>query len=694
MNIKKQKVYVPDTNKKVNKKSFGFSNFLFVEMANYGYSVSEEILNRISKLKPKAAKKVVNSILKEYTVGELNKPLFDGWENRTEFTFEEVVCQIFGYIFQISGNDLYDESFMNDLKAKVNVKKVKFITLISDEEFKDYFNKLINASGTLDRKTTKKLEDIFEIFGEEIVKLPRIKSAEMRIAALLAISKSLGLGWALKALKCDPVDALRYAAAVDDFEAFKLPSDVKYANLKWADRVSLFSFLNSFSFEKLCESMGLNRGAWERFFAHTHLFGQKGAVSRFNNLYTAAFVSVGNKLELANKKVTKLKEYIKSGLVEVTDGGNLAYRTFASRIQSAIEDKNWPKIKELCNKNRSYILRNLSSVSNSLKKKDEYDFIEFVKNSLDQVSPNVLFSILTIDTKAEYRIIDIKGNTVVEDAKYPEFINKIQDDIRVYINRVYGFDGKVKVEKGLKNNAVPFLSNNSELPRGTKIKLKDEKYLYFFVHWIQNKIRTDLDHSFQCFNKNWSHETVYFGNQANGYIKQSGDITNAPAPKGATEYGRIDLKKIPDGVKYIVPSINVYSGEKFSETREARAGFFLSKKAEFSLEQDIVQYNLSQPAEFNMPFVLDVKNKEVIVLDYNNRQRVGWVADSYISDVKKVIKALNRKNYMTIGDLADLLSGDSNEQSLLIGNSEESGVNPEELFSLFSKPKEKIVEYV
>ena len=189
--------------------------------------------------------------------------------------------------------------------------------------------------------------------------------------------------------------------------------------------------------------------------------------------------------------------------------------------------------------------------------------------------------------------------------KYPRFIRDIQDDIKASIKRRWGYSGKVVVEDGLKNSAVPFLSKNSELVRGTKLTVGQSKYLYLFVHWIQGSRRTDLDLSVASFDENWKPNIVYFGSQVNSYITHSGDFTNAPAPNGATEYIRIDLNKIPKNIKYIIPFINVYTGSPFSENLEAYVSFMASDKAEFSINTDHVRYNLTQPANSNIPYIFE-----------------------------------------------------------------------------------------
>lgn len=693
MNVSKYKVYIPESGD-MSPESLKVANVLFLELANYGIELDTEAFFRLTQNPTAKAVKIAKSILAEYTAGQLNQPLFANWEDRNYFSFNERVVQILGYCFQLSGNDIYDPNFMAYLRRKVDFKGTKKMTLVSPDEFREYFNNLVSSNVTLDRATSQKLETIFDIFGDDIRDLPRIKSHEIRIAALLSLVKTHDLYDALKALKCNASDVLRYAAAKRDFIQFKLPAGVLYDNLNWGDRVDSFRFLNEKTFDSLCEEMGMNRGAWQKYLKHTHFFGQKGFINRFNNFYIPAFVSSGSKLECANKNITKtLNDLICCGIVEVTDGGNLAYRTFASRVQSAIEDKNWEKIKGLISERKGYLFRNFATVCNGIQKKDERDFVKFARECIPDVDVGILFSILSIDIKAKHRIIDVKGDTIIEDANYPKVISAIQMDIEHYIRGQYGFDGKVEVDDSIKDNIVPFLSKNSELPRGTRIPLGDKSYLYLFVHWVQKGKgyynSTDIDHSFMCFNALWKHTTVNFRNQANGYITQSGDITDAPAPHGATEYGKVSLEKIPSAIKYIASSINVYSGDQFSDNEEVRAGFFLSDRAIFSLKREMTQFNLTQPAHFNIPFVLDVEKREIIVLDYNRRDRMGWTTDAYATDVKKVISATNTKNYITIGKLAEMLSGDSDKVSkkIVSERNEVGQILPEDLFSLFSNKK-------
>ena len=651
---------------KQRKKSTRLANALAVELLNYGIAPDQEIVERISHHKRKSAQAICNNILAMYTIGDLNPPLFSGWETRTEFTFEEFVVQICGYMLQLNGNDLEDPGFMASLKAKVDFKKLKRLKLADDENARCRFERLVSSNVALDKKSQT---DLVKLSAHYYLSAPAdIKSAEARIAVLIGmVDAGVPLANAMERLKCQPADVLRFAAAKFDFEGVKLPADVLYASVPWSQRVQLLTFLSNSSFEYLCEAMGNNRQAWIRFFKHTHLMTQADFRNRFTKVVAAAMVSVGSKQEAIPKRAVEnfLRDHKK--FYDVTESGNLAFRTFASRIQSSVENQDFEAFQKEIQTRPNFLFRNIGSLSNVCTKKTESDFVELVRGLIDHASASVLFSIIQIDVNADFRIIDSKGNTTVTDANYSPVIGEVQGLAEREIFRRYGFEGQVAVDEKLKNKIVPFLSTNADLDRGTKIKFEDSKYLYFVMHWVEQAgRRTDLDHSYVCLDKDWNAETIYFGNQANSFIAQSGDITSAPAPNGGTEYGRIDLKKIPSKVQYIVPIMNVYCGDVFSENEVAYAGFMFSNEGEFSLSRKHVRYDLSQPANSNIPFVMDVKAKEIIVVDFNNRHRNGLTAHSSIGEIKKVISALKSKKFMTIERFAKLLSGDDSRNSLTI----------------------------
>lgn len=686
MKISNHSYYIQPGNQ-FNHESMAIANAMAIELINYGYCVSPDLLSAIASTDKTVAMQFCSDVLKDYTVGELNPPLFNNWEQRTEFTIPEIIVQILGYMIQLSGNDLENPTYLPELLAKINFTEYTTIQLALIDDAKQLFKSLVMSKVGLDRAQLKVLSQLAHCFHSDLTN--RIQSDEARIAVLLAIAPSIGLYNALIQLKCKPADVLRYAAGLTDITAVNLPSDVKYAPLNWSQRVNLLKYLNQFEYEKLFEDTGVNREAWTRFYHHVHVFGQKDFITRFSVIGLVSRISMGYKFESFPKQYVAItKSMIANELIELTPVGNLVYRTFASRIQSAIEARDIDKIESLLENNGGYLLRNLATVANAVDKAHEIRFINLVRSKLSKASANQLFSILGINVDAEYRVIDIKGNTVVEPANYPSIIRDIQGDITRELRARYGLPGVVTVSESLRQSVVPFLSRNSELSRGTRVKLSNDNFLYMFVHWVQPQYgRTDLDLSVMAFDENWQSTVMYFGNQANQFSVHSGDITNAPAPNGATEYVRIDLNNIPSNLRYILPIINVYAGAPLSLNAVAYAGFHCSNSPKFSIKQNHTRYDLTAPANSNIPFMYDVQNRELVIIDFNNRVRSGLTAHSEIETVKNLISATNDKNVMTIGALADILSGDDQVVSLNITESaiETFDIEPAALSTLFSE---------
>ena len=681
--VSNRQLFIPDGDKQ-RPKSVRIANALAIELLHYGIKPDEEIIARIARHKRPAAEKLCHSILKMFTIGELNPPLFDQWEKRTEFSFDEFIVQILGYVCQLSGNDLDDPGYMASLKVHVDFGSMKKLSLAKDKHARQRFDRLVQSKVALDKKTQHDLVELAKVYHPSAPQ--RIDSAEARIAVLMGmLASGMSLSNTLEQLNCQMPDVLRYAAAKRDFQSVKLPSNVVYAQLSWKERVEILRFLDRSSFEDLCETMGNNRNAWRRFFGHAHILQQKDFRNRFTKVVAAALVSVGSKQE--NLPAGKVVEYLngQKEMFDVTDGGNLAYRTFASRIQSVVEAKDFDQFRIEIEKRPTYLMRNIGALSNICTRETESDFVDLVRGAVDKASVSVLFSIVQIDVQAQYRIIDSKGNTTVTEANYSSVIGEVQGVAEREIYRRYGKPGKVTVKEKLANKVVPFLSTNAELDRGTRIGFENAKYLYFLIHWVQKSgRRTDLDHSYVCFDQDWNAETIFFGNQANSFISQSGDITNAPAPNGGTEYGCISLKKIPQNVRYIVPIVNVYCGDVFSENEVAYAGFMFSDSNKFSLDRKHTRYDLSQPAKSNIPFVIDVESNEIVIVDFNNRMRTGLTAHSSVEEIKKVISALKTKKFMTIERFAKMLSGDDDSISLTIVSNAKSNkeIEPADLQSL------------
>lgn len=109
------------------------------------------------------------------------------------------------------------------------------------------------------------------------------------------------------------------------------------------------------------------------------------------------------------------------------------------------------------------------------------------------------------------------------------------------------------------------------LPRGS-VSPVDGELLRFFVYWKQAQRITDYDLSALLLDARYDTVSwLSYTNLREVEGEHSGDITNAP--DGASEF--INLRLGAVRATYIVPQVNIYSGEGFEEAEESFFGFML-----------------------------------------------------------------------------------------------------------------------
>jgi hypothetical protein len=96
--------------------------------------------------------------------------------------------------------------------------------------------------------------------------------------------------------------------------------------------------------------------------------------------------------------------------------------------------------------------------------------------------------------------------------------------------------------------------------------------LRFFIYWRQRRQRTDYDLSALFLDEQYANPRhISWTRLSDGEAEHSGDITQAPAPDGASEFINIRLTHLGRG--FIVPQVYLYAGEGFDEVGESFFGF-------------------------------------------------------------------------------------------------------------------------
>jgi hypothetical protein len=155
------------------------------------------------------------------------------------------------------------------------------------------------------------------------------------------------------------------------------------------------------------------------------------------------------------------------------------------------------------------------------------------------------------------------------------------------------------------------------LARGSRISVGGDT-IRLFVYWQENEERTDLDLSVMQLAPDFSYlRHIAWNSYGLGCdIAHSGDIQSAPL--GAAEFIDLRLSAIEDG--YILPAIIRYTGEGFSVMKTCYAGWMNrqeigSDTQTFDPKTVVEKVNVNRDGSCWIPFLLDVKAKEIIYID-------------------------------------------------------------------------------
>ncbi|HEY2268706.1 MAG TPA: TerD family protein [Streptosporangiaceae bacterium] len=135
---------------------------------------------------------------------------------------------------------------------------------------------------------------------------------------------------------------------------------------------------------------------------------------------------------------------------------------------------------------------------------------------------------------------------------------------------------RIVVDDGIAGAALPLTGKPlpaglGVFPRGSVTRV-DGELLRFFIYWRQQRRRTDYDLSALFLDEQYGNPRhISWTRLSAEEAEHSGDLTQAPAPDGASEFINIRLTHLGRG--FIVPQVYIYAGEGFDEADESFFGF-------------------------------------------------------------------------------------------------------------------------
>lgn len=250
----------------------------------------------------------------------------------------------------------------------------------------------------------------------------------------------------------------------------------------------------------------------------------------------------------------------------------------------------------------------------------------------------------------------------VPEAERARLIEALDDEIR----RRLPEPGQLLVDPDVLDVALPLSGRATAaglgvLPRGSLSPVEGE-LLRFFVYWKQRRRDTDYDLSALMLDADY--QTVCwlsYTHLAELEGEHSGDITEAP--QGASEFINLRLGAVRG--TFVVPQVNLYSGEGFEEVEESFFGFMLregeQKGRPFEPRTVRMKSELRGPGRVALPLAF--------LRGEDGRWRAKWlhlylkgtpsanrVEDNRVS-VATLLRGIVERQQLTVRHLVELMSG-------------------------------------
>lgn len=324
---------------------------------------------------------------------------------------------------------------------------------------------------------------------------------------------------------------------------------------------------------------------------------------------------------------------------------NEKYRTFNSKLEKAIEDKDEKTVFKMFRIKPALFARRIDSLLRNEVFSSEKILNEF-RNIAPSLSVSVLISIwnfykadrktngkirsLMYRYSTRYMVFNIDENRKeLKKEIIDEIINIIENALVSIFASRERLD-KVYVSPSLKNFTIPTNNANAvsgfrTLSFGSKIKLnpEDNGIIRFFTHWKNGKGRVDVDLSLELFNEEFDQVgSLSWHNLEGGKTFDSfhsGDITTAP--EGASEFIDLNYIKARKFARYAIVCNTVYTRQNYIDIPECYSGvMFRQKKGKtgevFEPATVETKFDLVQRAtDMVCSLLVDLETLELIWLD-------------------------------------------------------------------------------
>jgi len=456
-------------------------------------------------------------------------------------------------------------------------KDLKVISLGNHNEFEKIFFNLLNSKSSLSE--LDKLDLKWYVESENLIEsiLPDSIYQKETLAFLTGELLKLGKGNDLMKFFRTATDVLRLATTLSDGDV-SLATNTKFRKFKRKERRFLLQTLENCN--NITEDMLRYTNKWIRLGEILHPFETKH-IYRYPKAVDAFFI-------IRNK---------------------LPFDTFNGKVESNLRSRNPVSSSKLLQKRPSEFGRRLDHLLRIATPYEREDIIRkffFVSNL---VSTPILLQLIAHfenrNNKKDLRIFFPKG-VIAKSYSIPNKLPLIDEYTTKKVVRICRETlidrfgnltplGKVYVDPKLKDYTVPLSQRSSSkslvtLSRFSKVEFTEGHTLRFFLWWkdmesskneefFGSSKRVDIDLSAVMYDNDWNYleHVSYTHLRSSKYrVTHSGDITSAP--QGACEFLDLDIESILKyGGRYVVMSLNSFSGQSFDTIPECFTGWMLRK---------------------------------------------------------------------------------------------------------------------
>lgn len=517
---------------------------------------------------------------------------------------------------------------------------------------------------------------------EEVIINSNTKNRENAVTCAIIVENFLGNTLHTKSFMKQPTDLLRYAAYKDSvknapdsdpFVSIRLSNNSmqKYA-IGRKERQLVMDTLADMSKnggEALSNKMHSNENDWKKLFSKIHITDKAWNAPKYKEVKKAIIIIQSNKK--LDRPARQIEEAVKNGDLETAITETKKFpgefmrrfdKLYRMSIEQGKESLVIDTLKEVSSKAG---IATVTGTIGSIEKRnlDESERIFKTKNNKMFVTKEKNRKALTQSQITA--VVDSAMSGLSEKYKNKEPIGKvyISDSIK-----------SVKIPTNIRDNSgsIGALTSGSKMPVP-----EDWKYMRFFIGWTNLKAqcnrfnsRVDIDLSVAFCDE--SMKLIDFcgwnGSKSKPGFIYSGDVQDGGSYKslGRAEFVDVDLDALrKNKVKYIIPSVNSFIGQPFSEQPNTTFGVMRREKNDMGKAYEpasvVNRFVLDSNSTMIVPYLIDIENMEIIWLNesldsnvaihsfYDISKRVSMQANSSKMSLEKLILA----NVMATGTIVD-----------------------------------------